>query len=137
MSLHSRIERKRWKKKFPKKIELRSQIRIVIKMMIRQVRQILCIRSQNKNMNFRRIIFSAVFFTSCIFSFAGTSGTQKNTSDDTVTTAHDAAVAAAKKDSALDSVEYLKKIIPSLSVPSEKRAAYAFLGSVQEQLGLY
>ncbi len=88
-------------------------------------------------MNFRRITFSAVFFTACIFSFAGTSGTQKNTSDDAVTTAHDAAVAAAKKDSALDSVEYLKKIIPSLSVPSEKRAAYAFLGSVQEQLGLY
>lgn len=42
-----------------------------------------------------------------------------------------------KKATADESAEYLEKEITKLTVPSEKRAAYAFLGNLQEMLGLY
>jgi cell division septation protein DedD len=44
---------------------------------------------------------------------------------------------SAKKDSLEQSIAYIKKNIPSLTVPAEKRAAFAFLGGVQEQSGNY
>lgn len=54
-----------------------------------------------------------------------------------VTTARAAAEQASKEPTVTDSIAYLKKVIPTLTVPAEKRSAYAFLGSVQEQIGLY
>lgn len=54
-----------------------------------------------------------------------------------ITTAQLVAKEAAKKDSLADAVTYLKKQIPALSAAAEKRAGYAFLGGVQEQMGLY
>lgn len=42
-----------------------------------------------------------------------------------------------KKANADESAAYLEKEIPKLTVASEKRAAYAFLGNLQEMLGLY
>lgn len=53
------------------------------------------------------------------------------------TTAAACAEEAAKKDSVTDAIAYLSKTVPALTVPAEKRAATAFLGSVQEQAGLY
>ena len=44
---------------------------------------------------------------------------------------------AAKEASVTDSIAYLQKHIPALTDAAEKRAAYVFLGSVQEQAGLY
>ena len=44
---------------------------------------------------------------------------------------------AAKKDSVEESVSYLKSQISKLSVASEKRAAWIFLASLQEQMALY
>ena len=44
---------------------------------------------------------------------------------------------ASKKGTADESVSYISKIAPTLTAASEKRALYAFLGSLQEQLGLY
>ena len=44
---------------------------------------------------------------------------------------------AAKKDSVEESVSYLKSQISKLSVAAEKRAAYIFLASLQEQMALY
>ena len=54
-----------------------------------------------------------------------------------VNTAQLTAKEAAKKDSLKDALAYLKKQVPSLTVAAEKRAGYAFMGSVQEQMGLY
>ncbi|MBQ6781048.1 MAG: SPOR domain-containing protein [Treponema sp.] len=54
-----------------------------------------------------------------------------------VNTAHLVAKEAAKKDSLPDAISYLKKQIPTLTVAAEKRSGYVFLGSVQEQMGLY
>ena len=54
-----------------------------------------------------------------------------------VTTAKAAAEQASKQPSITDSITYLQKTIPTLAVASERRSAYAFLGSVQEQIGLY
>jgi hypothetical protein len=54
-----------------------------------------------------------------------------------VTTARKVAEAAAEKKTAAASVDYLVKTIPSLSIPAEQRAAYAFLAAIQEQLGRY
>jgi cell division septation protein DedD len=44
---------------------------------------------------------------------------------------------AAKKDSVEESVSYLKAQISKLTVAAEKRAAYIFLASLQEQMALY
>ena len=44
---------------------------------------------------------------------------------------------SAKKDSLEESVTYLKSQIAKMNVPSEKRAAYVFLASLQEQMSLY
>ena len=44
---------------------------------------------------------------------------------------------AAKKDSVEESVSYLKAQISKMTVASEKRAAYIFLASLQEQMALY
>lgn len=44
---------------------------------------------------------------------------------------------AAKKESANESVSYIKSQIGKMTVPAEKRAAYIFLASLQEQLALY
>ena len=54
-----------------------------------------------------------------------------------VTTAKAAADQASKEPSVTDSIAYLTKTIPTLTAAAERRAAYAFLGSVQEQIGLY
>lgn len=44
---------------------------------------------------------------------------------------------AAEKDSASLSVKYIEENLKTVTVPSEKRALYAFLGSLQEQMSLY
>ena len=44
---------------------------------------------------------------------------------------------AAKKESVEESVSYLKSQISKMTVASEKRAAYVFLASLQEQMALY
>ena len=44
---------------------------------------------------------------------------------------------AAKKDSVEESLSYIKNQISKLTVSSEKRAAYIFLASLQEQMALY
>ena len=44
---------------------------------------------------------------------------------------------AAKKESANESVSYIKSQMGKMTVPAEKRAAYIFLASLQEQLALY
>lgn len=44
---------------------------------------------------------------------------------------------AAKKDSVEESVSYLKTQISKMTAPSEKRAAWVFLASLQEQMALY
>ena len=44
---------------------------------------------------------------------------------------------AAKKDSVEESVSYLKSQISKMTVAAEKRAAYVFLASLQEQMALY
>ena len=44
---------------------------------------------------------------------------------------------AAKKDSVEESVSYLKNQISKMTVPAEKRAAYIFLASLQEQLAYF
>ena len=44
---------------------------------------------------------------------------------------------AAKKDSVDESVTYLKTQISKMTVPAEKRAAWIFLASLQEQMALY
>lgn len=44
---------------------------------------------------------------------------------------------AAKKDSVEESLSYIKTQIPKISASSEKRAAYVFLASLQEQMALY
>lgn len=44
---------------------------------------------------------------------------------------------AARKTSADESAEFLLAELPKLSVAAEKRAGYAFLGNLQEMLGLY
>lgn len=51
--------------------------------------------------------------------------------------AHELAKNAAAKDSLELSVNYLKKTVPLIKSPAERRAGYAFLGSVQEQTGDY
>ncbi|MCR5172227.1 MAG: SPOR domain-containing protein [Treponema sp.] len=55
----------------------------------------------------------------------------------TAQTALSLAKESAKKDTIDQSIQYLKKQIPSLTALSDKRSAWAFLGSVQEQKGLY
>lgn len=52
-------------------------------------------------------------------------------------TARFVAAQAAKKDSVEESVEYLKTQIAKINIPAEKRAAYVFLASLQEQLSLF
>ncbi|MBQ7158096.1 MAG: SPOR domain-containing protein [Treponema sp.] len=59
------------------------------------------------------------------------------TAQTAINTAQLVAKEAAKKDTLNDAVAYLKKQVPSLTVAAEKRAGYAFLGGVQEQMGLY
>lgn len=54
-----------------------------------------------------------------------------------IITARALAEEAAKMQTAAESVNFIKATIPSLQIASEKRAAFAFLGSVQEQLGFY
>lgn len=44
---------------------------------------------------------------------------------------------AAKKESVEESVSYLKNQISKITVPAEKRAAYVFLASLQEQMSQY
>jgi len=55
----------------------------------------------------------------------------------TFLTAKNVAVEASHYKSVKDSIKYLKKTIPDMSNPAEKRSAYSFLGSLQEQAGLY
>lgn len=51
--------------------------------------------------------------------------------------AHEIVSEASKKSTADEAAAYISKIAPTLTAQSEKRAVYAFLGSLQEQLGLY
>ena len=51
--------------------------------------------------------------------------------------AKDIAAEAAKKTNVDESILYVKNQIKSLTVASEKRAAYVFLASLQEQMSLY
>ena len=53
------------------------------------------------------------------------------------TTAKAVAVEASKQPNVTAAIAYLKKTVPTLTVAAEKRSAYAFLGSVQEHIGLY
>ena len=55
----------------------------------------------------------------------------------TAQTALSLARESAKKDTVDQSIAFLKKQIPSLQAAADKRSAWAFLGSVQEQKGLY
>ena len=55
----------------------------------------------------------------------------------TINTAQLTAREAEKKDTLDAAVAYLKKQVPTLAQAAEKRAGYAFLGAVQEQMGLY
>jgi hypothetical protein len=71
------------------------------------------------------LFFTAAFFVSIAWG------------QNSINTAQLIAKEAAKKDSLPDALAYLKKQVPSLTVAAEKRAGYAFLGSVQEQMGLY
>lgn len=52
-------------------------------------------------------------------------------------TAKFAATEATKKETVDESVTYLKTQISKMTVPAEKRAAYVFLASLQEQMALY
>jgi len=52
-------------------------------------------------------------------------------------TAKQAAEQAAEKETADESVAYLKKTVSSAASPADKRALYALLGSVQEQLAQF
>lgn len=52
-------------------------------------------------------------------------------------TAKFVATEAAKKETVDESVTYLKTQISKMTVPAEKRAAYVFLASLQEQMALY
>ena len=54
-----------------------------------------------------------------------------------VTTARAVADQASREPTITDSIAYMTKTIPTLTSATERRAAYAFLGSVQEQIGLY
>lgn len=71
-----------------------------------------------------------VLFLAAVLSFPLAAQTAVNT-------ARLAAKEAEKKDSLEEAVSYLKRQIPLLSAAAEKRAGYAFLGAVQEQMGLY
>jgi len=51
--------------------------------------------------------------------------------------AKEIAVEAAKKENATASVEYIKSVLPKITVNSEKRAAYILLGTIQEQMADY
>ena len=51
--------------------------------------------------------------------------------------AKDIKAQAVKQSTVEESVSYVKNQIKSLTVASEKRAAYVFLASLQEQLALY
>ena len=51
--------------------------------------------------------------------------------------AKDIAAEAAKKTNVDESISYVQKQIKSLTVASEKRSAYVFLASLQEQMSLY
>jgi len=53
------------------------------------------------------------------------------------TKAKDIAAEAARKASVDESISYVKKQLASLSAAAEKRAAYVFLASLQEQMSLY
>lgn len=50
-------------------------------------------------------------------------------------TAKSAALAAASKDTLEQAVNYLKKTVPSLNTPADRRSGYAFLAGVLEQSG--
>lgn len=52
-------------------------------------------------------------------------------------TAKQIAVEASKKENLTETVTYLKTQLKTLTVPSEKRAVYIFLASVQEQMALF
>lgn len=58
--------------------------------------------------------------------------------DDGMTgTAKSAATVAATKDSLEQAVDYLKKTVPSLKTPADRRSGYAFLAGVLEQSGKF
>lgn len=44
---------------------------------------------------------------------------------------------AAKKENASESVEYIKSVLPKISINSEKRSTYILLGTIQEQMADY
>ncbi len=75
-------------------------------------------------MAIKKIIFAAVAFFITLPFFAEIS-------------ARDAAAKASEFESVTESVKYIEKIIPTITVASEKRALYVFLGSLQEQMALY
>lgn len=52
-------------------------------------------------------------------------------------TAKEAVSGAAEYRTVDESIEYLKKSVPNLKTAADRRSIYAFLGSVQEQAGLY
>ena len=52
-------------------------------------------------------------------------------------TAKSAATVAATKDSLEQAVDYLKKTVPSLKTPADRRSGYAFLAGVLEQSGKF
>lgn len=52
-------------------------------------------------------------------------------------TASDVVENSCLKESALESIDYIRSVISQVKVPSERRSLFAFLGALQEQLGLY
>jgi len=73
----------------------------------------------------KKIIFCAIFLLNTFgFLFAEAK-------------AKDLVSEASLKSDVNDSISYIKKQIPTLTVLSEKRAAYIFLARIQEQLSLY
>ena len=93
-------------------------------------------RSKKNKMKSTPFFFAALIILICsrLSVFAASPSAAKNVP---VTTAKAASEEAAKKNSAVDSISYLKSVIPGLPQPAEKRSSYVFLGSIQEQLGLY
>ena len=74
-----------------------------------------------------------VFVSLIYLIFAGGAVTAQNSS----VTAKSLIETASKKSSVEESISYLKKNVPSLSVNIERRAAFAFLAAILEQQGNY
>jgi hypothetical protein len=76
----------------------------------------------------KKILFTAVIFCTCLLAL---------TAQSVPLTARSIANEAAAKETAEESVTCIQSELAKLTDPAEKRSLYAFLGSLQEQLGLF